>query len=322
MEPKFLFLVLFSRYFVCTGNNSAVTTETPTGSLAENLTSTSPVVVSISVVLILILIALAVAVIFVLHRRKLKIPFLNKSRTDSVSKNPVCVEPNSDIPEYLDLEQSKESPSKPSIANVLYNKMQTLRRTKETKNQNNSELQIYDTCEDTSDSLEYNNLRDTGTLKGSLKSMITEKVNTVSSSIKRIRESLKSKEISSDNKNEKLTSVKSMGRNQLGTLPEIPTGKAYNSSNDVTSSVKKRQFIQPTGEFPLTANTAYGEVQDEPIETLEYLNKPKLASKENDYQEFEKKEIGLDKNIASQKDTDSKEDIPPVYDDIHIYADI
>ncbi|CAG2247118.1 unnamed protein product [Mytilus edulis] len=303
-------------------NITAVTSETPTGSLAGNLTSTSPVVASISVVLILILIALAVAVIFVLHRRKLKIPFLNKSRTDSVSKNPVCVEPNSDIPEYLDLEQSKESPSKPSIANILYNKMQTLRRTKETKKQNDSELQIYDTCEDTSDSLEYNNQSNTGTLKGSLKGMITEKVNTVGSSLKKIRESLKSKENLSDDKKEKLTSMKSMGRNQLGTLPEIPSSKADNSINDVTLSVKKRRFIQPIGEFPLTANTAYGEVQDQPIETLEYLNKPKLTSKENDYHEFEKKENRLEKNTDSQKDIDSKEDIPPVYDDIHIYADI
>ncbi|XP_063402094.1 uncharacterized protein LOC134686347 isoform X2 [Mytilus trossulus] len=301
---------------------STVTTEPPTGSLAGNLTSTSPVVVSISVVLILILIALAVALIFVLHRRKLKIPFFDKSRKDSVSKSPVCVEPNNDIPEYLDLEQSKEPPSKLSIANVLYNKMQTLRRTKETKNQNDSELQIYDTCEDTSDSLEYNNLNKTGISKGSLKGMITEKVNTVSSSIKRIRESLKSKENVSDNKKEKLTSMKSMGRSQLGTLPEIPSDKTDNSSHDVTLSVKKRRFIQPIGEFPLTANTAYGEVQDEPVETLEYLNKPKLLSKENDYHEFEKKENRIEENIDSEKETDSKEDIPPVYDDIHIYADI
>lgn len=194
--------------------------------------------------------------------------------------------------------------------------MQTLRRTKETKIQNDSELQIYDTCEDTTDSLEYNNLNK------SLKGMITEKVNTVSSSIKRIRDSLKSKENSSDNKKEKLTSMKSMGRNQLGTLPEIPSCKADNSSNDVTLSVKKRRYIQPIGEFPLTANTAYGEVQDEPIETFEYLNKPKLTSKENDYHEFEKKENRLEKNTDSQKDTNSKEEIPPVYDDIHVYADI
>lgn len=232
------------------------------------------------------------------------------------------VEPNRDIPEYLDLEQSKESPSKPSIANVLYNKMQTLRRTKETKNQNDSELQIYDTCEDTSDSLEYNNQSNTGTLKGSLKGMITEKVNTVGSSLKKIRESLKSKENVSDDKKEKLTSMKSMGRNQLGTLPEIPSSKADNSINDVTLSVIKRRFIQPIGEFPLTTNTAYGEIQDQPIETLEYLNKPKLTPKENDYHEFEKKENRLEKNTDSQKDIDSKEDIPPVYDDIHIYADI
>ncbi|CAC5376176.1 unnamed protein product [Mytilus coruscus] len=336
---------------------STVTTETPTGSLTGNLTNTSPVVVSISVVLILVLIALAVAVIFVLHRRKLKMKLplcASSSNYDDICKfvpipyhfltkaeqiqyrliksmvsrpeyrliQSMVIEPNSDIPEYLDLEQSKQSPSKPSIANVLYNRMQTLRKTKETKNENNSESQIYDTCEDTSNSLKYNNLSHMGTLKGSLKGMITEKVNTVGSSLKRIRESFSSNENASDSKNEKLTSMKSMCRNQLGTLPEIPASKADNSSTDVTTSVKKRRFIQPVGEFPLTANTAYGEVQDEPNETLEYLSKPKLTPKENDYQEFEKMEDELEKNIDFQKNTDSKEEAPPVYDDIHIYADV